>query len=93
MNPPVRVPERRPPAPREPLDLLFEQIDRTPGVSLLVPAAAPSACRPPADGSDAQWGWYESQHGDLPGLEVTEHPVSPALCRAVFRSGARERGR
>lgn len=32
------------------------------------------------------WGWYDSEPGQLAGLEVTEHQISPALCRAVFQT-------
>jgi hypothetical protein len=44
----------------------------------------------PPGPDDRQWGWYDSQHGALAGLEVIEHQgVSPALCRAVFQTSTR----
>lgn len=74
------------------MDALIQEILNTPGVTLVTPQPQrPAVWSQPAE-SDTRWGWYDSQHNLLPGLEVTEHPISPALCQAVFQNRAPRRG-
>lgn len=74
------------------LDALIQEILNTPGISL-VPSPPPKpAVWSQTPENDTQWGWYDSQHNQLPGLEVTEHQISPALCQAVFQNRRTRRG-
>ena len=74
------------------MDALIQEILNTPGISLVAPQSQrPAVWRQPAE-NDTQWGWYDSQHSLMPGLEVTEHQVSPALCQAVFQDRRPRRG-
>lgn len=68
------------------IDILIDQIVNSPGQAL-VRAAAPSMVWSAPEPDDRQWGWYDSSHDTLAGLEVIEHPdVSAALCQAVFQT-------
>lgn len=72
------------------LDHLIQEILSTPGTSPVAePARAPLWSQGSAE--DAEWGWLDSSHGLLQGLEVTEHQVSSALCKAVFPNPGRHR--
>ena len=66
------------------IDILIDQIVKSPGTSLMRTVSAPPMAWSPPGADDRQWGWYDSQHGTLAGLEVIEHQVSSALCQAVF---------
>lgn len=72
------------------IDILIDQIVKSPGQSLVRTGAAPSMVWSTPGPDDQQWAWFDSSHDTLAGLEVIEHPdVSQALCQAVFQTPAR----
>lgn len=72
------------------IDILIDQIVKSPGQSLVCTGAVPSMVWSTPGLDDRQWGWYDTPHGTLAGLEVIEHPeVSVALCQAVFQTPPR----
>jgi hypothetical protein len=74
------------------LDALIQEILNSPGISLVSPQAPRPAVWSQGTEPDPQWGWYDSRHDQLPGLEVTEHQISPTLCQAVFQNRFRRHG-